>query len=99
MKAIGYVVVTILLMVYSALMNGWALCKLWAWFIEPTFGLFPMSIPAAIGLALVVSYLTRTIDGDKSESSYGLTLFKVAVASTLKPLFALAFGAVVSLWM
>lgn len=99
MKAIGYVVVTIVLMIYSALMNGWAFCKLWAWFIAPTFGLARLSIPAAIGFSLVVSYLTHKISDSGPESSYGLTLFKGAVSSTLKPIFALIFGAAVKLWM
>lgn len=46
-------------MVYGAMMNGWALSKLWSWFIVSTFALPALTIPAAIGVALVVNYLTQ----------------------------------------
>ena len=99
MKIIGYISTRIILMVYAAMINGWALAKLWSWFIVTTFGLPALSIPAAIGLAMVVSYLTQHLDDKKSEDSYWDILVKGAVAATLKPLFALLFGAIVKVWL
>lgn len=99
MKIIGYISTTIILMVYAAMMNGWALSKLWSWFIVTTFGLPALTIPAAIGLAMVVSYLTTKLDDKKSEDKYWETLVKGAVISTIKPLFVLGFGAIVKLWL
>lgn len=99
MKAIGYISTTIVLMVYGAMMNGWALSKLWSWFIVKTFGLPALTIPSAIGVAMVVTYLTQKLDDKKSEDKYWEVLVKGAVISTLKPLFALGFGAIVKLWL
>ena len=99
MKIIGYISTTIILMVYAAMLNGWALAKLWSWFIVTTFDLPALSIPAAIGLAMVVSYLTQRLDDKKSEDAYWEILVKGAVAATLKPLFALLFGAIVKVWL
>lgn len=44
----------------SAMWRGYVLSILWAWFIVPTFGLPALSIPFAIGLALVVGFLTAS---------------------------------------
>jgi hypothetical protein len=37
--------------------NGWALAKLWLWFVVPRFGLPILTLPQAIGLGLVASAL------------------------------------------
>ena len=41
-----------------ATINGWVLSILWGWFIVP-LGAMALSVPAAIGVALVVSFLTH----------------------------------------
>jgi len=46
------------LMVMSSIINGFVLTKLWAWFMVPAFGLPQLSIPIAIGVSMVVKYLT-----------------------------------------
>ncbi len=99
MKAIGYISTTIILMVYAAMLNGWALAKLWSWFIVKTFELPALSIPAAIGLSMVVGYLTHQMSDKKNEDEYLETLVKGAVVATVKPIFALLFGAIVKLWL
>jgi len=100
MKIIGYITVTLALPIYNALMNGWALSKLWAWFIAPTFELPVLNIPKALGMACVVTYLTHQIPelAEKKES-YGMVVAKGFVVGTLKPLFALLFGVIVKQWM
>lgn len=99
MKVIGYITTTAILMVYAAMLNGWALAKLWSWFIVGTFGLPALSIPAAIGLSMVVSYLTHQMSDKKNEDAYWKILVKGWVAATIKPIFALLFGAIVKLWL
>ncbi len=100
MKAIGYISTTIFLMAYGATMNGWALSKLWSWFIVKTFEIPALSVPAAIGFVLVVNYLTIKLDGKKKDDrEYWETLLEGAVISTLKPLAAVGFGAIVKLWL
>tara|TARA_R110000851_G_scaffold220857_1_gene373704 strand:+ start:660 stop:959 length:300 start_codon:yes stop_codon:yes gene_type:complete len=99
MKQIGYITITAILIVYSAALNGWALTKLWAWFITPTFGLETLSIPAAIGLSYVVSFMTAQIKMQDKEKSYRDRLVDGVSVATAKPLCFLAFGYVVNLFM
>jgi hypothetical protein len=100
MKIIGYITATIFLLIYGALMNGWALSKLWLWFIVPTFDLPPISIPAAIGMAIVVGYMSKTIKPTKpGEKTYGEALLEDFGVSTFKPLFALLIGSIVRLYL
>ena len=43
---------------FSALLTGLTVEMLWDWFIVPVFGLPTLSLSHAIGLALLVSYMT-----------------------------------------
>ena len=101
MKILGYLSVTITLLTYSALMHGWALSKLWSWFISRTFDVPELSIPAAIGFLMVVNYLTTKIDlqKKKEKEEYLVTLLNGFMISTIKPLFALILGAIVKIWL
>lgn len=47
------------IVVASTLLRGWVLSILWRWFMVPTLGLPALSIPQAIGIALVVGMLTH----------------------------------------
>ena len=99
MKIIGYIATTIILMVYVSMINGWALAKLWSWFMVQTFDLPVLSIPEAIGLSLVVSYLTHQTSANKTEEKYWEILVRGGVTTTAKAIFALLFGAIVKLWL
>ena len=56
----------------AAVLNGWVLSIIWKWFFVPTLHLPSLSIPQAIGIALVVSFLTKQdIDCKKEEGSDG----------------------------
>ena|SRR5882757_1510348 len=66
MKAIGIIITTITLTIYAILLNGWTLTKLWTWFLVP-YGLNKLTIPIAIGLAIIVYFLTYHPDLDKEE--------------------------------
>lgn len=50
MKALGIIAAAVL----TTLLNGWVLCRLWLWFIAATFHVSPLSIPQAIGVAIVL---------------------------------------------
>jgi hypothetical protein len=41
-----------------AVINGWVLSYLWAWFVAAKFGLPGLGIAEAIGLGMTVSYMT-----------------------------------------
>ena len=101
MQAIGYITVTALAIVYGQTLNGWTLCVLWEWFIVPTFGCVGLSIPAAIGISLVVSYLTTTTktQREKEQRPFGEMLLEGIITSTIKTVLALMFGYVVQYFM
>lgn len=79
----------------SVVLNGYVLSVLWGWFIVPVFGLPALTIPVAIGIALVISFLTHQLnlnDGDE-------TGWKQLAFSFLHPLLTLLAGWIVKQWM
>lgn len=55
----------------ASVLNGWALMLLWNWFAVPLLGLPALaSIPAAIGLGLVVSLLRPIQPPSNKEKSW-----------------------------
>lgn len=71
-------------------LDAYALTVLWSWFIVTTFHLPALTIYAAMGLALVVSYLTKQPDWEAQKQED--FLFKRHVAGFIKPLLALFIG-------
>jgi membrane protein implicated in regulation of membrane protease activity len=88
------------LLALGAIWSGYVLTILWAWFIVPTFGLPPLALAPAIGLAVVASYLTHqympkvTKEGDKWDQM-GHAFGHMA----LKPAMALLIGWITKQWM
>lgn len=39
-------------------LGGWVISVLWGWFVVPAFGLPAISIPTAIGIDSIVTYMT-----------------------------------------
>lgn len=85
----------IVLAALSVMLDGWVLVKLWGWFVAQQFGLPLLSIPAAIGISLVVGYLTNQQAKRDSDSGMLVTFIQI----TTRPLFALAFGLVVKMFL
>lgn len=100
MKIIGYIAITIIVGVFSTIVSGWALAKLWAWFIVRTFDLPPLSIPAAIGFALVINYLTEHPTANKKDDrAWSEVLLYAVVLAIFRPAFALGIGLIVKAWI
>ncbi len=100
LAVLGGIVGVGILMVGSSIFNGYALSVLWGWFVVPVFGAPALGIVPAIGIAMVVSYLTyQTHDCKKEEKSFGKTIAEGTVIAILKPSFALLFGWIVHLFM
>jgi len=98
MAVIGSGVCIIVLMTLSSIFNGYALSVLWRWFMVPTLGFPVISVVQAIGIAMVVRFLTYQFyyDKDKDESK---ALLHSTVFAFLYPAFALSIGWVVNLFM
>lgn len=100
MKAIGVVATYIVVLIVSAVWGGYVLTVLWGWFIVPVFELPALTIPHAIGLAMVVTYLTYQADFKTEETRSEMKQFATACAYVfIKPAIALGIGWIVQFWM
>lgn len=99
-EALGKLAVVILNMVYVIgcnIFSGFVLSILWGWFAVPAFGLPALTIPLAMGIMLVVSYMTKQADfNNQDREDYQK---RMNVVSIVKPLGALAVGWVVKFFM
>ncbi len=72
------------MLVVLSIARGFVLSYLWEWFIVP-FGLFELSIAHAIGISLIVSFLTYELPNagekeDKSMARFGASLLMLPMA-------------------
>ena len=73
--------------------QGYVLSILWDWFIAPDFHITALGLAEAIGLTLIINYLTKSVDTDKK---YELSdLGRKVFSSITMPLVALGIGWVV----
>lgn len=89
----GALAVWIVSLPFLWVLHGWTLSYLWQWFVSPVFGIRELSIAEAIGIAIAVSYLTKShmyTERDSDEAAkaaiYGLLI------SITNPLVALGIG-------
>jgi len=101
MKAIGQTVAVIGLAALSAILSGYVLSILWGWFFVPVFQAPLLNIPSAIGLALIVVYLTHQDNSDLSDDrkEFSDVLLQGCIKATIKPATTLFIGWVVAFWM
>lgn len=97
-------VISCLLLIISmpigALWSGYVLSVLWAWFIVPTFEARPLAVLPAIGVAIVVGYLTKQIDRYTDTNKSAAERIAESIGYIfLSPAFALAFGWIVHSFM
>ena len=88
---IGAVVGFVALIFFSAMWSGYVLTILWGWFIVPVFKLPVLSIPVAIGMALTISYLTKS-SGSMRKKENDDTWYESAFMGFFKPLVVLFIG-------
>lgn len=92
------------MLIPSVLVSGLVLAQLWRWFLVPVFGLPELSIPAALGISLYLSFMvTRPIDNELSgaktdDERLGLVVKTISL-SFVRPLFVLVYGFILSLFM
>lgn len=95
---LGYIV----LIVAETCYCGLALKVLWKWFVVPTFNLPVLSLAPAIGLAMVVGYLTRESrwpTNEELKKGAWERALEGMIMAVLKPSCALLFGWVVHQFM
>ncbi len=85
----------------APIVRGWVLCKLWAWFIVPTFSLPSLHIVTAIGLMVVAAFIVSIPipeTKDKGEEM-SVKMFRAIAMSFATPLISLVMGWVVQRFM
>ena len=90
----GVAVAFLLFLVVSFIVNDWALSVLWKWFILP-LGAPQLSIGSAIGLSIVVGFLTAKPQDSKKEVDWTT----VVPSALLSPLIAVGIGWIVHLFV
>ena len=91
--------ITFAILALSVVWRGYAFSVLWGWFIIPYFGVAALSIPVAIGLTMVVSFLTYQFIHTVDERSTSEKVTEGVVLGFLHPAFALLFGWIVTYFL
>lgn len=100
MKIVGYVTVGLVALVLGVVFSGYALSVLWSWFASPIFGLAELSVPEAIGVALIVSFLAREQPEENKESKqFSEILGRIFATSIMRPLGAIFAGWIITFFM
>lgn len=99
LSVIGGVVGIGALIVFSSIWRGYSLSVLWSWFMVPIFGLPALSIASAIGVALVVGFITHQPDTTKDDESFADKTVKAVVFAVLYPPLMLGIGWIVKQFM
>ena len=92
MSPLAIILTTIISIPVSVVWSAYVLTILWGWFIVPQFGLEPLTIRFAIGLSLIITYLTYKYDHYEDDRSAQERFYSQLGLAIIKPLFALFFG-------
>jgi len=99
LAVVGAVAAFLLLIALEVVLSGYAISVLWVWFVVDTFNVAALSIPQCIGLALLVSYMTKQYQNTETASNaveaFGKALFLMLAKAGL----ALSIGWVATLFM
>lgn len=95
---LGMMVFSLPVILYAWLIKGFALVKLWSWFVVPVFDLRPLRIPEAIGLAVLWSLATPTTASSNEEKGSEI-IWRAMIGSTMKVIVSLVIGWAVHRWI
>ncbi len=96
---LGGIMAIAVIITISAIINGWVLTKLWHWFAVPIFGLDDLTVVQAIGIALVVGFLTHQKKITNKKDGNDETDWVVTTINLLSPFIVLLIGYIVHLFM
>jgi hypothetical protein len=100
MQTIGKIVPFLVVITLGVIYSGYALSIMWGWFLVPALGAPAISVSYAIGITMVVRYLTSGTETEPDDGKSSMEkLIKHIVIAVLKPSFALAFGYIVTLFV
>lgn len=91
---LGGIILLAVLIASIAVLRGWVLSILWAWFLVP-MGLPPISIPYAIGISLVFGMLAKDSYSKSDDDDTREDTIKRLVGIYVAPLLILFIGWIV----
>lgn len=96
MGRINFIVfVAALIVSFMIMANGYVLWQYWEWFVVSSFGVNQISMPAAIGVSTLLSYVSGQYT--KHENAKKGEIDRIFLSYLLaRPVLALAIGYVVS---
>lgn len=84
----------------SSIWYGYVLSLIWGWFITPALGAPRLSIPAAIGVAAAIRFIThQNIESESKEETQSKRWAAIIVRAFGYPAFTLLFCWIVKFWM
>jgi len=86
----------IFMLILSVIIDGMILVILWNWFIVSLFSLPALTIPYAIGISSIISYLRPYTKSDSNKKSSITELIGVTIA---KSVLFLLFGYIIHLFI
>ncbi len=95
MIALYFIFLGAVVQTLGSLWRGYVLTILWAWFIVPVFHLPVLTLLPAMGVALLVGFMTADSTGMKDEDAMGSAI----TTEFLSPLMALGLGWIIHLFM
>lgn len=87
--------------VVGSIASGFALSVLWGWFVVPLFGVPNLTIAQAIGLSMVVGFLTYQYHDNhkKEEMSLAGKIIYLVLLAIIQPAVTLVIGYIVHLFV
>ncbi len=76
-EVFGLIAFIVILVVWSTLLNGLVLARLWTWFVVPVFALPALTVFQALGLAMVFNLASGKSQEDSNASMGALGPWKV----------------------
>ncbi len=92
---IGIGFVFILISTVEVIINGWALSALWGWFVVPIFNLPSLTIIQAIGIGLILSYITNKSPSQEDNRKTSEKIIDGIARSIMAPIFSVGTGWVI----
>ena len=83
----------------SSIWRGFVLTKLWVWFIVPVFHVPLLTIALAIGLSLVIGFLTHQYMRNTDDRPMSDQVIESFIHALMYPTMALLIGWVVTLFL
>ena len=98
LSCVGILVSSAALIIVATIADGWALSKVWNWFMPAIFGLTSLTIWKAIGVSMVLALFTGTKSSSSDDSkgqSFTEVLVQQSVVAISKPLFIVGIAWIV----